>query len=592
MHAFRSIDCHVWRAPMPCLFVACAVAFCASTGKAAADRPDIVVVMVDDLGFSDIGAYGGEIDTPHIDRLASNGLRYSQFYNAGRCCPTRAAMLTGLYPHKTGLGYMTARDYGKPGYRADLNWQCVTIPEVLRTAGYHTAMVGKWHLCHDFRPAGPKHNWPLQRGFDRFYGTLIAAGSLWNPPTLTEGNKPAKIHEDFYFTEALTDKAIEYIEETPEDKSLFLYVAHPAPHWPLHARQKRIDKYRGRFSAGWDALRSARLERLHELGLVDEAVCLSPREPAVTPWAATPNRNWQQRRMEAYAAMVDHVDQSVGRLVESLKTSGRLENTLLLFFSDNGGESLEHPDGKIGATGLPWPVMRYVPLWTHDRRPVIAGDFSGLAPGPANTFAGYGRGWANLSNTPFRKFKKFAHEGGIATPLIVHWPKAISARNAIRHQPAHVIDIMATCVDVANAEYPAHHQGEPIRPLDGVSLADSFASERVGKRTLFWEHEGNRAVRQGRWKIVSAYPGDWELYDLANDRTETLDLAHQHQSIVRQLAEAYDKWAAANEVIPWKELAADAIAPRGSPLRRTEAEMQAYWKALQQHQGQPKDDPR
>jgi len=543
---------------------------------AAAPRPNIIVVMVDDMGYSDIGCYGGEIDTPNIDRMAKNGLRFSSFYNAGRCCPTRASLLTGLYPHKTGLGFMTARDYGKPGYTADLNRECVTIAEALEPHAYGTYLAGKWHVCHDFAEDGPKHNWPLQRGFDKFYGTLIAAGSQWNPLTLAEGNAYVKPEGDFFYTEAITAKAVEYITEHPAGSPFFLYVAHTSPHWPLHARKEVIGKYRGRFAAGWDVLRRRRLKRLIESGLLTPGTELSARDKTTPPWENAEHKEWEQSRFEAYAAMVDHVDQGMGQIMGALRKRGELDNTLVLFLSDNGGDSLEHMYGEIGSTGRPWAYMRYVPLYTRDGRPVVAGDYPGIKLGPDNTYGGYGTKWANLSNTPFRKFKKYAHEGGISTPLIAHWPAGIKAQGEIRHGVGHVIDIMATCLDVAGVAYPRTHRGRSIKPLDGKSLLPLFEADTPIHDLLYWEHHGHRGVRKGRWKLVAEYGADWELYDMDVDRTETTNVADSHPDTVTELDAQYRAWAARSDVLPRDELVVKEIPDSSNPLTRTPEEMKRF----------------
>jgi arylsulfatase A-like enzyme len=539
-------------------------------------RPNIVLILVDDMGFSDLGCYGGEIDTPHLDRLARGGLRYTQCYNTARCCPSRASLLTGLYAHKTGMGFLANSDAGKPGYRGDLGRQCVTIAEVLRAAGYSTYMAGKWHICRDFAPDGPKHNWPRQRGFDRFFGTLIGVGSYWDPLTLTEENDPASPQGDFYYTEAITDRAVRYVREHPAGSPLFCYVAYTAPHFPLHARDEVIRKYRGRFAEGWDRLREARRRRLVEMGILQPDWRLSPRDPRVPAWQQTEDRDWQQSRMEAYAAAIDQVDQGVGAIVDALAKTGRLDNTLLCFLSDNGGESQEHPGGMIDTTGKPWAVMRYVPLFTRRGEPVIAGDIPGIRPGPAITYAGCGAGWANLSNAPFRRFKTFAHEGGIATPLVVHWPKGIRARGELRHQTVHVIDFLPTLIELAGAAYPTTYHGEPIKPLDGRSFVPTFENHALSQRPLFWEHIGNRAVRDGRWKLVATSGGPWELFDLDADRTETHDLAPQRPEMVARLARLYDQWAQASDVLPWAGLHIPLIPPESNPLIRTAAELEKY----------------
>lgn len=536
--------------------------------------------MVDDMGFSDIGCYGGEVETPNLDRLAAGGLRFTQFYNAGRCCPTRASLLTGLYPHKTGVGYMTGQDYGKPGYRADLSPDCATLAEVLGRQDYRTYMVGKWHVCHDFAEEGPQHNWPLQRGFDKFFGTLIAAGSFWNPLTLAEGNRYVEPEGDFYYTEALTDRAIEHIRETGDERPFFLYLAHSAPHWPLHARDDVTAKYRGRFAPGWDRLRQERHQRLVREGIIDSKWNLAPRGEDVPAWEDEPEKDWQQTRMEAFAAMIDHVDQGIGKIVEALRETGQFDNTLILFLSDNGGDSLEHPDGKIGSSGKPWAIMRYVPLFARDGRPVIAGDVPGLSPGPETTYAGYGVKWANLSNAPFRMYKKYVHEGGIATPLIVHWPQGIRGRGELRRSPGHVIDILPTCLEVARATHLSSKEESRTGLPDGQSLTPVFNRDTTAERTLFWEHEGNRAVRRGTWKIVSKFPAAWELYDLEADRTETRNLAARHPDRVKQLAMVYDDWAQKSQVLSWASMKINVIASKVSPLRRTDAEMRKYLEVI------------
>jgi arylsulfatase len=552
--------------------------FAANGSDAKLDaRPNIVLVLVDDMGFSDLGCYGGEIDTPHLDRLAQEGLRYTQCYNTARCCPTRASLLTGLYPHKTGMGFMTNLDAGKPGYRGDLNQQCVTVAEALHSAGYSTYMAGKWHVCREFQYDGPKHNWPRQRGFDRFFGTLIGVGSYWNPLTLTEENESAKPKDDdFYYTDAITDRTIEYIRQNPAGKPFFCYVAYPAPHFPLHARENVIKKYRGRFARGWDQLRKERHRRLADLGVIKPSWELSPRDPSVPAWDQATNQKWRQSRMEAYAAAIDHVDQGVGAIVDALRETGRLENTAIFFLSDNGGEALEHPGGMIGSTGEPWAVMRYVPLYTRRGEPVIAGDIPGIRPGPATTYAGCGAAWANLSNTPFRRFKTFVHEGGISTPLIVHWPAGISAKGELRRQPVHVIDFLPTFLELAGGEYPKTFRGRAITPSDGVSLVPTFENDSLPSRPLFWEHRGNRAVRDGRWKLVAANQGEWELYDLNADRTETQNLAARHPEIVARLEKLYANWARRSGVLVWDDLDIPFIPPSDNPLTRTPAELEKY----------------
>ncbi len=526
------------------------------------ERPNIVLIMLDDMGFSDLGCYGGEIKTPNIDRLAADGLTFTQFYNAGRCCPTRASLLTGLHPHQAGIGHMTI-DLGREGYRGDLNENSVTIAELLKNSGYQTLMVGKWHVSKYFEEGQPDENWPLQRGFERFYGTLPGSGSFWQPIGLMDGNDFVEAKGDFYYTEALTAHAVEYIDEASStDRPFFLYTAYTAPHYPLHARQEVIEKYAGVFASGWDTLRQKRYERLADLGLINPEWSLPPRDEMSIPWEEEPNKKWQQNRMEVYAAMIDQVDQGVGKIISTLKEKEELDNTLIMLFSDNGGSAEGHLYGKIERLNIPWK-SKLIPTHTKDSVKVTAGDFPGLNLGPDSTYGSYGPRWANVSNTPFRLHKSWVHEGGISSPFIVHWPKEIKATKEIRHQPAHVLDILPTCLDIAGIAYPKEWDGNPVTPMQGKSLLPIFDNTENEVRTLFWEHEGNRAVRKGKWKLVSEYPGSWktmksypkngawELYDMEADRTETNDLAEHFPDIVKSLAKEWEQWAEKCGVLPW-----------------------------------------
>lgn len=549
-------------------------------------QPNIVLIMLDDMGYSDLGCYGGEIDTPNIDQLAKNGIRFSQFYNAGRCCPTRASLLTGLYPHRAGVGHMANRDYGFKGYKGELRPEAATIAENLKAAGYETWMAGKWHLSINWTPDGSKHNWPLQRGFDKFYGTLIAAGSQWNPITLTEGNKsifPVPADEDYYYTEALSTKAIQWMKGQEENKPFFLYMAYAAPHWPLHARQEVIDKYKKRHLAGYDKLRTNRLRKLKTEGLISTTSALSSRHPDVPPWKDEKHKEWQASRMAAYAAMIDQVDTGVGQLVEQLKREGELGNTLILLLSDNGGSALEHPNGLIGSTGAPWTVMRYVPVFTRNKRAVISGDVIGLEPGPEDTYGGYGAGWANLSNAPFRLFKKFSHEGGVATPLVVSWPDKVKNKGTIIHEPGHVIDFLPTFLDAAGANPLTTINGKKTMPLDGLSLLPTLIEgKEFPPRPIGFEHAGNRGLRLGDWKLVAESGGEWELYNLTSDRIEMNNLAKTKPGQFKKILNLYHQWAEKNWVEDWQKISAvlngkqagTVILPdKNNPLRRTQTEV-------------------
>jgi arylsulfatase len=502
----------------------------AHQARATGARPNVVLMMADDMGYSDIGCYGGEIATPNLNRLAEGGLRFTQFYNTARCCPTRAALMTGLYQHQAGVGHMTA-DKGFDAYRGDLNTRCVTIAEVLRPAGYGTYMSGKWHVTKHTKPEGPKFNWPLQRGYSRYFGTISGAGSYWTPATLTDDNTqiepPA---EGFYYTNAIADHAATFIadhHQSRPDDPLFIYVPFTSPHWPLHAPRKDVERYLGKYSKGWDALRAERHERMIAMGIVDASWPLTPRDEAATAWDQldAEKKKEMDLRMAVYAAQIDVMDQGIGRIVAALEKTGRLENTLIFFLADNGG----------CAEGGPWGFERK----------------EGGLIGEDNSFASYGLSWANASNTPFRLYKHWVHEGGISTPLIVHWPAGFTARGEFRRQSGHLIDIMATCVDVSGAKYPETFNGNPILPMEGKSLAPAFRDEPIQREAIYWEHEGNRAVRRGKWKLVSKHPGGWELYDIEADRTELNDLAEKHPDVVAELSTLWEAWAARCGVQPW-----------------------------------------
>lgn len=544
----------------------------ASSPAAEEARPNILVIMSDDMGYSDLGCYGGEIATPNLDALASNGVRFTQFYNNARCCPTRASLLTGLYPHQAGIGHMM-EDRGYDGYRGVLNRQSVTIAEVLHPAGYRTYMCGKWHVTR-FGPGSPnvdRSTWPLGRGFEKFYGTIAGGGSYYDPTTLcrqdtivTPLNDPEYQPSSFYYTDAISDNAVRYLrqhrEESPS-KPFFLYMAYTAAHWPMHAPEAAIAKYKGRFDAGYAPAREARLRRMKELGLVPDDAALSP---GSDDWDDVEDKAWEARCKEVYAAMIEVMDAGIGRVVSQLKESGQLDNTLILFLQDNGGcaETVGRKDNgngpadlkPLGRDGLQTKVSP--PMQTRDGRWVRTGP--GVMPGPQDTYIAYGRGWANVSNTPFREYKHWTHEGGISTPLIAHWPSGIRRDRAgkLERQPGHLIDIMATCVDLGGATYPAEFNGQTIKPREGVSLRPALNGDPLERtQPIFWEHEGNRAVREGNWKLVAQEDEPWELYDISVDRSELNNLASAHPDRVKAMASQWDAYAARANVLPvgaWK----------------------------------------
>ncbi|QFT01647.1 Arylsulfatase (plasmid) [Labrenzia sp. THAF191b] len=518
-------------------------------------RPNIIVILNDDMGFSDIGCYGGEIDTPNLDCLALKGLRYSQFYNTARCSPSRASLLTGLHPHQTGIGILTYST-GPEGYVGNLTENCVTIPEVLKSAEYRTYMSGKWHVSSNLKE--PNGTWPTERGFDEFYGTVIGAGSFYLPNTLTRGceniEQEAIDDPEFFYTDAISNQAAAYIkthcEQHPEEP-FFMYVAYTAPHWPLHAHEKDIEKYRGRFDEGWDLLREQRLARLVNAGLIDASWQLTDRDPSQPPFKEANEKAWLTRLMEVYAAQIDRMDQGIGEILTALEEAGQYEDTMIVFLSDNGGCAEDIPK-DVEPRQLVEELM-IAQYQTRDGRPVKIGNDPSIMPGGEDTYQSYGTAWANLSNTPFRLYKHWVHEGGISTPLIIHWPNGIQ-QAGIRHVPGQLPDLMATILEVSGASYPKSRRGHAIPPCEGISLVQSFQADCDRENPLFWEHEGNAAIRHGKWKLVRKYPDSWELYDMDADRTEMHNLAGQNENLVAEMAARYQAWADRCGVIPREKI--------------------------------------
>ena len=492
-------------------------------------KPNIVLILADDMGFSDIGCYGGEVQTPAIDQLAKEGVRYKQFYNAARCCPTRASLLTGLYPHQAGMGWMAAADMGTPAYQGNLNDNAVTIAEVLKTAGYRTYMTGKWHLTNERKIDGMvTDNWPLQRGFDRYFG-IIPGGANYFTPIIYSGNQRYPAPENFYLTNAISDTTVRYLDEhfnrTPDDP-LFMYVAYTAPHWPLHALQKEIDKYKQTYLAGWDRLREQRFQRQRQIGLFPEQAAMSERDSAVAAWdQLTPAEQEEMAmRMAIYAAQIDIMDQGIGRIVDELRKRSQLDNTLIFFLSDNGACAEFISSGQRKAVD-----------------------------GKEDTFESYRINWANLSSTPFKEYKHFTYEGGIATPLVVHWPNGIDRKlqNTFVTHYGHISDIMATCAEVAGATYPTEWKGKAIHPMVGKSLVPHFSGHDNQRGKVFWEHEANMAMRDGKWKLVAKTPEEHEfstaslrLYNLEDDPVELNDLSAAEPGRVKRMYAEWQAWAA------------------------------------------------
>ncbi|KRE36395.1 arylsulfatase [Paenibacillus sp. Soil724D2] len=471
-------------------------------------KPNVIVILADDMGYSDIGCYGGHIDTPHLDRLASNGIRFTEFSNTARCSPSRASLLTGLHPHQAGMAHLQGK-YGP--YTERLSDHCVTIAEVLKGSGYGTYHSGKWH-------AGvvPAH----QRGFDQ---SIVYTPEYFNPEKVAlNGQKldPDSFDDDFFSTDHMTDQAVGFLSKHREqmpNQPYFLYLAFNAPHFPLQAKEKDIQKYKGRFDQGWDVLRDEKFGRMQDMNIIDASWELSPQAAsAASPWAEEPHKAWRLRAFEVYAAMVDCMDQNIGRLLQSLEEVDELDNTLIMFLSDNGGSG-EFPE-------------------------IQNPDFLPGGPDYLTGNGHYGYGWANLSNTPFRMYKHYIHEGGIASPFIVHWPAGLEDKGDLRRSPAQLTDIMATIVEVTCSVYPKAYNGNQIIPMEGTSMVSIWKNDTSMKEYLFWEHEGNCGVRHKNWKLVRFYAQPWELYDMVSDGTEVNDLAEQYPEVVRRLEEEYVRW--------------------------------------------------
>lgn len=536
-------------------------------------KPNILLIMGDDMGYSDIGCYGGEIKTPTLDKLAANGLRFTQFYNTARCCPTRASLLTGLYPQQAGVGHMVY-NRGTAAFRGDLSKNALTIAEVLKASGYSTYMSGKWHVTPYTKDNPDKSNWPRQRGFDAFYGMISGAGSYYDPQSLTEDNEYVAPGNGFYCTTDFTNYAIERIEQHQDTQPFFLYLSYTAAHWPMHAPEAAISKYRGYYDKGWDELRNSRFERMKKMQLVDEKWLLTHRDSLIAPWSPQiPDKRWELANMETYAAMVTLMDEGIGRVVEALKKKGQLENTLIIYLQDNGAcaEELEWLQNRLERTDIATMASdeiqtKLVPDVTREGKPVKL--MKARMPGPPESYTAYGRNWANVSNTPFREYKHWVHEGGISSPLIVHWPDRIPDKGTLRSQPAHLIDIMATCLDVAGGNYPESYNGNQITPMEGMSLVPVFKKNALEREAIYWEHEGNRAIRMGKWKLVSKArkkqpfiwdkvnnleASNWELFDIEEDRTEMFNLAPSNPEIVKKMADMWLVWGKRTGIIPRPE---------------------------------------
>jgi arylsulfatase len=519
--------------------------------QAQQQKPNVILILVDDMGFADLGFMGSEIRTPNIDALARNGLLFSSMYNCARCCPTRASLLTGLYPHKAGIGHMGA-NLGTPAYQGFLRNDAATIAELMRANGYRTLMSGKWHVGGDFwarlvdtwRVGDVNRPTPRQRGFDRFYGIIDGVTHFFSPHYIMENDSRVEVSPtDFYFTDVITDKALAMIDESVNDlKPFFLYLAHAAPHWPLHAHEEDIARYDGVYNKGWDKIRTSRHEEMLSRNVLQHKWNISPRDAEAPAWGDVKTQDWEASRMAVYAAMVDRMDQSIGRVVADLKRRNILDNTLIFFLSDNGGcAEFMAEDG--------W--AKFMPDVHNDGRKINMGNRVNLRPGGPLTYMSYDLPWANVSNAPFRLFKHWVHEGGISTPMIAHWPDRIR-KHATVHTPCHVVDLLPTILAATGMGYPKEFGGQAIQELDGENLLPLLdGKDWARERPLFWEHEGNCAIRIGQHKLVRKFNQPWELYDMEADRTELNNLMGRNDPLTTRLLREYEVWAENAGVMDW-----------------------------------------
>lgn len=527
-------------------------------------RPNIIVIMADDLGFSDIGCYGGEVNTPNINYLANNGVRYTQFYNTSRCCPTRASLLTGLYNHQAGIGKMTDAE-DEPGYQGHITENAVTLAEVLKTAGYHTAMSGKWHVSNtngqknpkdqmdwlnhhkDFGDFSPISQYPTSRGFEKYFGTIWGVVDYFDPFSLVSGTTPIKsVPKNYYHTDAINDTAVAYIKGyAKSSQPFFMYVAENAPHWPLMAKPEDIARYKNTYKGGWDAIRKARYEKMIKLGLIDPATTkLSERWKNDLKWEDNPHKDYDAQAMAVHAAMIDCMDQGIGRIINALKQTGQLDNTLIVFLADNGASA-----ENCAAYGPGFDR----PNETRDGRKITYSTETQAMPGPETTYSSIGARWANVANTPYLFWKEESYEGGVHTPMIAFWPKGITAKKgSYNAHVGHVMDFMSTFVELAGAKYPTAYKGHQIPPTTGISFVSTFSGKQTpGHEDLFNEHFGARYARSGDWKLVArSNDTTWHLFNLANDKSETTDLKARYPEKVQQLEGKWHRWANTHDVFP------------------------------------------
>ena len=505
-------------------------------------KPNIIIILADDMGYSDPGCFGGEINTPNIDALANNGMRFTQFYNCSRSCPSRASLMTGLYAQQVGI----------TGMGLSLNNNCVTIPEALKPAGYNTGMTGKWHLsltkalpnnedqlkwmAHqaDHGNFAPLASYPCNRGFDENYGIIWGVADYFDPFSLVHNETPIKtVPADFYMTDYVTEKTVDLIDAfSKRSEPYFLYVAYTAPHWPVQAKPEDIAKYKGKYDGGWDELRTNRYKRMVEMGLIDPAKMPLSHNESNKPWSAAKHKSWESANMEVHAAMVDCLDQGIGKIVAKLKATGQYENTIIFFMTDNGASPERYPNAGFDRPSI-----------TRNGQVILQpGDYP--TPGPETSASTIGEGWAGALNTPFRYWKSESFHGGTATPMIVQWPAGLKTKpGSMTGQVVHVMDMMPTCLELAEATYPVTYKGNDIIPLESHSIKPILEGKNRIQEPIYWEHEGGRAVRVGNWRLVSLKNANWQLFDMTTDLSETKNVASEHQDTVNELKELWNAWA-------------------------------------------------
>jgi len=523
-----------------------------------AKQPNIVIISASNLGYSDLGCYGSEIKTPALDKLAAEGLQFTQFYSCGNCAMSQTTLLTGQIPQRVGMG-LPMVELEQKGYKGSISKATCTMAEFLKSVGYETYMAGTWGLTRHYRIGDPSHAWPLNRGFDRFFGTIQPQACYFEPANLIMNQQPYDCGEDFYYTYEIAKEAAHFLDRAKgTGHPFFLHVSFSAPGWPLQAPEQEIKQYALTYKYGWDSVRAERFKAMQKLGVLSSIAKFPERDARVFDWGRVgAYAAWHARRMEVYAAQVSAMDRGVATIMEKLKQIGVDDETIVIFLSTAGAS---------GDELSPKTVSRSIPAKTANGEPTQVGNVPNVQPGSKVTFQSYGVPWANVSNTPLRGYADTVYEGGISVPCIIRWND--HTEPGLVKEPTHIMDIFPTVVELSEHPFPSELKGhETLRPR-GESLVPLFSikyrldlrtNEKKKNRYFFWECKGNAAVRYGDWKLVFPKGGQrWELYNLTADRMETTDvfIRYQKDQAVEQMIYNYEQWKAKNRVEDWNVIQA------------------------------------